>query len=133
MNLLTDLSNSKPTKLAFIVNPLNINSNKIYIEPFGIDTGSLEMQLIDLKSKALWSEKFTELKSKLEELEVQKCMYVKQQKWTALKELPRVESLIFDTWNSLPDCYKSCLKLKTTSYEPNLSKLSKAMQSQRSH
>lgn len=134
------------------------------------------MQLIDLKSKALWSGKFTELKSKLEELEVQKCMYVTQQKWTALKEMPRVEALIFDAWNSLPDCYsevkklafgvltifgstysceqafscmniikskvrsqltnenlESCLKLKTTSYEPNLSKLSKTMQSQRSH
>lgn len=164
------------TTLAFIVNPLNTNSNEIHIEPFGIDTGSLEMQLIDLKSKALWSGKFTELKSKLEELEVQKCMYVTQQKWTALKEMPRVEALIFDAWNSLPDCYsevkklafgvltifgstysceqafscmniikskvrsqltnenlESCLKLKTTSYEPNLSKLSKTMQSQRSH
>ncbi|XP_015440313.1 PREDICTED: general transcription factor II-I repeat domain-containing protein 2A-like [Dufourea novaeangliae] len=164
------------TTLAFIVNPLNTNSNEIHIEPFGIDTGSLEMQLIDLKSKALWSGKFTELKSKLEELEVQKCMYVTQQKWTALKEMPRVEELIFDAWNSLPDCYsevkklafgvltifgstysceqafscmniikskvrsqltnenlESCLKLKTTSYEPNLSKLSKTMQSQRSH
>lgn len=164
------------TTLAFIVNPLNTNSNEIHIEPFGIDTGSLEMQLIDLKSKALWSGKFTELKSKLEELEVQKCMYVTQQKWTALKEMPRVEALIFDAWNSLPDCYsevkklafgvltifgstysceqafscmniikskvrsqltnenlESCLKLKTTSYEPNLSKLSKTMQRQRSH
>ncbi|XP_015188888.1 PREDICTED: general transcription factor II-I repeat domain-containing protein 2A-like isoform X2 [Polistes dominula] len=164
------------TTLAFIVNPLNTNSNEIHVEPFGIDTGSLEMQLIDLKSKALWSGKFTELKSKLEELEVQKCMYVTQEKWTALKEMPRVEALIFDTWNSLPDCYsevkklafgvltifgltysceqafscmniikskvrsqltnenlESCLKLKTTSYEPNLSKLSNTMQSQRSH
>nr|XP_012146258.1 PREDICTED: general transcription factor II-I repeat domain-containing protein 2-like [Megachile rotundata] len=93
------------TTLAFIVNPLNTNSNEIHIEPFGTDTASLEMQLIDLKSKALWSGKFTELKSKLEELEVQKCMYVMQQKWTTLKELPRVEALIFDAWNSLPDCY----------------------------
>ena len=61
--------------LAFIVNPLNTNSNEIHIEPFGINIGSLEMQLIDLKSKHLWNYKFTELKSKLEELEVQKCMY----------------------------------------------------------
>ena len=45
------------TTLAFIVNPLNTNSNEIHIEQFVIDTGSLEMQLIDLKSKALWSGK----------------------------------------------------------------------------
>ncbi|GFW54932.1 general transcription factor II-I repeat domain-containing protein 2A [Trichonephila clavipes] len=41
------------TTLAFIVNPLNTNSNEIHIELFGIDTGTLEMQLIVLKSKAL--------------------------------------------------------------------------------
>ncbi|GFU07290.1 SCAN domain-containing protein 3 [Trichonephila clavipes] len=81
------------TTLAFIVNLLNTNGNEIHIEPFGIDTGSL------------WSDKFTELKSKLEELEVQKCMYATQQKLTALKEMPRVEALIFDAWNSVPDCY----------------------------
>ncbi|XP_039312743.1 uncharacterized protein LOC120359413 [Solenopsis invicta] len=40
------------TTVAFIVNPLNTNSNEIHIEPFEIDTGSLEMQLINLKSKA---------------------------------------------------------------------------------
>ncbi|GFS49201.1 uncharacterized protein TNCV_2410401 [Trichonephila clavipes] len=38
----------------FIVTPLDTNSNEIHIEKFGIDTGSLEMQSIDLKSKALW-------------------------------------------------------------------------------
>ncbi|GBO12607.1 hypothetical protein AVEN_38441-1 [Araneus ventricosus] len=53
--------------LAFIVNPLNTNTNEFNIEPFGIDAGSLQMQLLDLKTKDLWSGKFTELKSKLEE------------------------------------------------------------------
>lgn len=162
--------------LAFIVNPLNTNTNEINIEPFGIDAGSLQMQLLDLKTKDLWSGKFTELKSKLEELEVQKCMHIAQHKWTALKEIPRVEALIFGAWNSLPECYsevkklaygvltifgstysceqafscmnlikskvrsqltnknlESCLKLKTTSYKPDLIKLSKGMQSQCSH
>ncbi|XP_059138487.1 general transcription factor II-I repeat domain-containing protein 2A-like, partial [Physella acuta] len=47
----------------------------------------------DLRTKHLWSDKFTELKSKLEELEVQKSMHVKLHKWTSLKEMPRVETL----------------------------------------
>ncbi|GBN10063.1 hypothetical protein AVEN_11086-1, partial [Araneus ventricosus] len=97
--------------LAFIANPLNINTNEINIEPFGIDAGSLQMQLLDLKTKDLWSGKFTELKSKLEELEVQKCMHIAQHKWTALKEIPRVEALIFGAWNSLPECYSEVKKL----------------------
>ncbi|GBN01665.1 hypothetical protein AVEN_161734-1 [Araneus ventricosus] len=134
------------------------------------------MQLLDLKTKYLWSGKLTELKSKLEELEVQKSMHIAQHKWTALKEVLRVEALIFGAWNSLPECYsevkklaygvltifestysyeqafacmniikskvrsqltnknlESCLKLKTTSYKPDLIKLSKGMQSQCSH
>ncbi|GBL60620.1 hypothetical protein AVEN_241788-1 [Araneus ventricosus] len=82
--------------LAFMVNPLNTNTNEINIEPFGIDAGSLQMQLLDLKIKDLWSGKFTELKSKLEELEIQKCMHIAQHKWTVLKEIPRVEALIFE-------------------------------------
>ncbi|GBN53174.1 hypothetical protein AVEN_151783-1 [Araneus ventricosus] len=45
--------------LAFIVNPLDTNTNEINIEPFGIDAGSLQMQLLDLKSKDLWSGKIT--------------------------------------------------------------------------
>ncbi|GBM86490.1 General transcription factor II-I repeat domain-containing protein 2A [Araneus ventricosus] len=39
--------------LAFLVNPLNTNTNEINIEPFGIDAGSLQMQLLDLKTKDL--------------------------------------------------------------------------------
>ncbi|GBL73488.1 hypothetical protein AVEN_159482-1 [Araneus ventricosus] len=74
--------------LAFVVNPLNTNTNEINIEPFGIDAGSLQMQLLDLKTKDLGSGKFTELKSKLEELEIQKCMHIAQQKSTTLKEIP---------------------------------------------
>ncbi|GBO40308.1 hypothetical protein AVEN_36343-1 [Araneus ventricosus] len=97
--------------LAFIVNPLNTNTNEINIEPFGIDAGSFQMQLLDLKTKDLWSGKFTERKSKLEELEVQKCMHIAQHKWTALKEIPRVEALIFGARNSLPECYSEVKKL----------------------
>ncbi|GBN01864.1 hypothetical protein AVEN_264157-1 [Araneus ventricosus] len=97
--------------LAFIVNPLNTNTNEINSAPFGIDAGSLQMQLLDLKTKDLWSGKFTELKSKLEELEDQKCIHIEQHKWTALKEIPRVEALIFGAWNSLPECYSEVKKL----------------------
>ncbi|GFT45652.1 uncharacterized protein TNCV_1055821 [Trichonephila clavipes] len=58
------------TTLAYVVSPLNTNSNERHFEPFGIDSGSLEMQLIGLKCKVLWNGKFTELKRKFEELEV---------------------------------------------------------------
>ncbi|GBN37818.1 hypothetical protein AVEN_136992-1, partial [Araneus ventricosus] len=69
------------------------------------------LELMDLKTKDLWSGKFTELKSKMEELEVQKCMHIAQYKWTALKEIPRVEALIFGAWNSHKECYSEVKKL----------------------
>ncbi|GBN73013.1 hypothetical protein AVEN_72948-1 [Araneus ventricosus] len=101
---------------------------------------------------------------------------IAQHKWTSLKEIPRVEALIFGAWNSLPECYnevkkwaygvltmfgstysfeqafscknvikskvrsqltnknlESCLKLKITSYKPDLIKPSKGTQIQCSH
>ncbi|KAF8773906.1 hypothetical protein HNY73_016514 [Argiope bruennichi] len=39
--------------LAFIVNPLNTNTNEINIKLFGIDDGSLQMQLLDLRNQRL--------------------------------------------------------------------------------
>ncbi|GBM37026.1 hypothetical protein AVEN_31868-1 [Araneus ventricosus] len=95
-----ELFKTNKSTLELIVNPLNTNTNEINTEPFGIDAGSLQMQLLDLKTKDLWSGKFTELKSKMEELKVQKCMHIAQQKWTDLKEIPRVEALIFGAWSS---------------------------------
>jgi len=78
------LKTSKST-LAFIVNPFNTNTNEINYVSFGIYVGSLQMRLLDLKTKDMWSCKFAELKSKLE---FQKCMRIVQHKSTALKEIP---------------------------------------------
>lgn len=75
---------TNPSTLMFVVNPLNTNTNEINIEPFQIDADSLQMQLLDLETKHLWSGNFTELKSKLEELEVQQSIHVALHKWTAL-------------------------------------------------
>ncbi|GFV01922.1 uncharacterized protein TNCV_4978731 [Trichonephila clavipes] len=41
--------------------------------------------------------------------------YATQQKLTALKEMPRVEALVFDAWNSLPGCYSEVKKRKINS------------------
>ncbi|GFX69541.1 SCAN domain-containing protein 3 [Trichonephila clavipes] len=68
------------TTLAFIVHPLNKNNNEIYIGPFGIDTESLEMQLIDLKNETLWSGKFRVEKQVRRVGGPGYCMCVMQQK-----------------------------------------------------
>ncbi|GBL90426.1 hypothetical protein AVEN_178853-1 [Araneus ventricosus] len=35
---------------------------------------------------------------------------IAQHKWTALKEIPRFEALIFGAWNSRPECYSEVKK-----------------------
>ena len=162
--------------LAFIVRPLKINIQELNLSPFDTDAGSLQMELIDLKGKELWSIKFANLTSRLEELEREKSTLISQHKWTAIKQLPKVESIIFDTWNSLPDTYKelkklafsiltifgstyiceetfssinqiknnlrsritdenlqSCIELKTSTYLPDILKLSREMHGHRSN
>ncbi|GFW98292.1 uncharacterized protein TNCV_1091701 [Trichonephila clavipes] len=40
-------------------------------------------------------------------------MHIAQRKWTAFKKIPRAEALIFDAWNSLPECY---IEMKKRAY-----------------
>ena len=70
---------------------------EIHIQPFRIVTGSLERQLIDLKCKALWSGKFTDFEKQVGRVGGPE-MYVRNA--TKVKEMPRVETLKFDAWNS---------------------------------
>ncbi|CAG9834526.1 unnamed protein product [Diabrotica balteata] len=85
--------NLKLQELAFIVNPLNTNSNEIHVEQFGIHTGSLEMQLIDLKSKTFLEWKIYRIERQVEKVGSPE-MYVRNaKKWRALKEIPRIEGL----------------------------------------
>ncbi|GLV33419.1 hypothetical protein CBL_20160, partial [Carabus blaptoides fortunei] len=101
---------NKPT-LAFIVRPLKTNVKELNLAPFGTDAASLQMQLIDIQSKELWNNKFTDLSNRLEELEREKSNLISQHKWTAMKQLPTIETIIFDSWNSLPERYDVLKKL----------------------
>ena len=87
--------------LAFIVRPLKIKINEFNLAPFDTDA-SLLTQLIYLKSYELSSNKFTDLTCLLEELEREKSNLISQHKYkTAMKQLPKIETIIFDTWNKL--------------------------------
>src|SRR5699024_6251433 len=79
---------TKTSILAFIVNLLDTNTNVINTEP------SASNPVARFKNQTLVMCKFTKLKSKLEEFEVQKSMHVTLHKRTALKEMPRVKALM---------------------------------------
>lgn len=97
--------------LSFVLYPLKINVDELNMAPFNTDAAALQMQLIDIKSKELWSSKFTALVDRLEEYEREKSNLISNHKWTAVKQLPKIERIIFDTWNSLPATYETTKKL----------------------
>ncbi|KAF8774392.1 hypothetical protein HNY73_016946 [Argiope bruennichi] len=56
---------------------------------------------LDLKTKICGRGKFTGIQEQIGELERPEMMYITQAQVDTLKEIPRVEALIFDAWNSL--------------------------------
>lgn len=62
--------------------------------PFDTDAVSLHMQLIDLKSMKLGSNKFTDLTICLKEIEREKSNFISQHKWAVMKQLPKMETTI---------------------------------------
>lgn len=125
---------------------MNTSTKEINIKPFEIYAESFQIQLLDLKSKGMWSGKLTELERKLKELEIQKYMHVAQHKWAALNKCYNLRHLFsthriffqntitFSCMNIIKSKVirqlintnlESCLKLKSTSYELDVTKLSK--------
>lgn len=101
---------SKAT-LGFVKNPLNVAVEELNLNPFNIDVGQLELQLIELKGKELWSSKFVDLAGELEALEKSKCELSSQHKWSALSKLEDQDMIIFRTWVTIPDSFDQVKKL----------------------
>jgi len=80
--------------LAFVKKPLTACVEELQLSPFGVDPGALQLELLDLKSKELWSSKFIELTSDLQELEKKKCQLSSEHKWSKLHELENEDVLI---------------------------------------
>lgn len=99
--------------LAFVKCPLKAITTEINFSPFNIDIANFESQLVELKSKELWSSKFERLLSDLETLERNKCELAMQHEWKALRDLEAEDNLIFKAWNEIPNSFD---QLKTLAF-----------------
>jgi len=61
------------------------------------------LQLIELKTKDIWSSKFENFKTNIENLEREKGDLATNHKWTELTKCQKEEQVIFEVWNSLPE------------------------------
>ncbi|OCU00129.1 hypothetical protein XELAEV_18005914mg [Xenopus laevis] len=147
--------------LSFPVTPLDIDPSLLDISAFtGISQPDLEIELADIADKDLWVFKFKNLTLDLEEIACQKATLAKEHKWNDVENLPKPDKLIFETWilsifgstylceqvfsnmNFIKSKYRSrltdeslqsCMKIKVTSYSPDIGKISMELQKQKSH
>lgn len=71
---------------------------------FYTDACSLHVQLIDIKSKELWSNKFKDTTSRFEELERENSNLIFKDKCIAIKQPLKIETTL-NVWSTLPDTY----------------------------
>nr|XP_057943039.1 general transcription factor II-I repeat domain-containing protein 2A-like [Doryrhamphus excisus] len=165
------------TTLSFPVTPLNIDPSLLNVTAFpGVSQPDLELELADIADKDMWVSKFKRLTGDLEDVARQKATLAQNHKWSDIKNLPRPDKLMFETWNAIPDTYMNmkkyafgvlsifgstyaceqlfstmnyiknkhrtrladdslqyCVKMKVTSYSPDLQTLSAEVQEQKSH
>ncbi|KAK2579156.1 hypothetical protein KPH14_011606 [Odynerus spinipes] len=143
----------------FIIKPDEIEENIInlqYFEYLRIDNFSLEM--IDFKSSTLWTDKFKKLRNDLENTEDNHFLMISTC-WSSLptrfSSLKKIGFAILSTFGSTYKCEQifsqmkfilsknrsrltiensdACVRLKTTNYKPDLTKLTSQVQHQGSH
>ncbi|KAL4107617.1 hypothetical protein QTP88_017941 [Uroleucon formosanum] len=92
--------------LKFLTSPLIAETGQINFPSFpSVDKRLFSLQLIELKTKDLWSTKFENLKTDIENLEREKGFLAANHKWTELAKCQKEEQVIFDVWNSLPESF----------------------------
>ncbi|XP_022166391.1 general transcription factor II-I repeat domain-containing protein 2-like [Myzus persicae] len=92
--------------LKFLTSPLIAETGQINFPSFpSVDKRLFSLQLIELKTKDLWSTKFENLKTDIENLEREKGFLAANHKWTELAKCQKEEKVIFDVWNSLPESF----------------------------
>ena len=120
----------------FTTNPLNIESQEDISEELRWLCGdSFDEELLNLKERELWNVKFSNLAKDLEHIYREKDCLSATKQWKELSSLQNVSDLAFGAWQELPDSFtvSAALRLKLTSYEPNIANLLMSRQFQASH
>lgn len=65
----------------------------------------LEVEVADIADKDKWVSKFKRLTTNLEDVAHQKAILAQNQKWSDIENLPKLDKLMFDTWNAIPDMF----------------------------
>ncbi|XP_059843961.1 uncharacterized protein LOC132404025 [Hypanus sabinus] len=107
--------------LSFPVTPLSIDPSLLNTTALaGVSQPDLEMELADIADKDIWVSKFRRLTADLEDVARQKAVLAQKHKWS-------------DIENLTDDSLRSCVKMKVTSYSPDVQTLCAEVQEQKSH
>ena len=89
----------------FITHPLETSGVLTQFSWIGMET--FEEELIMLQEQETWSEKFKQLQVSLEELERRRADLCLRKQWKAVEDLPKPETLVCETWASLPSSFST--------------------------
>ena len=99
------------TTLTFPVAPLDIDPSLLNISAFpGVSQPNLEIEQADIVDKDIWVSKFKRLTAELEDVARQKAILAQNHKWTDIENLPKLDQLVFETWNAIPQNYMNMEK-----------------------
>ncbi|XP_015684326.1 general transcription factor II-I repeat domain-containing protein 2B-like [Protobothrops mucrosquamatus] len=97
--------------LSFPVTPLTSDPSALNMTAFaGVSQPDLEMELADIADKDIWVSKFQRLTDNLEDVARQKANLALNHKWSDIENFPKLDKLIFDTWNAIPSTYSNMKK-----------------------
>ncbi|XP_066471497.1 protein FAM200C-like isoform X2 [Tiliqua scincoides] len=97
--------------LSFPVTPLTVDPSLLNMTASaGVSQPDLEMELADIADKDIWVSKFKHLTADLEDVARQKAILAQNHKWSDIEKLPKLDKLVFETWNAIPDTYMNMKK-----------------------
>ena len=89
--------------LSFPVSPFSIDPSELnMIALAGMSQPDFEIELADIVDKDIWISKFRRLAADLEDVACQKADLAQGHNWSKIEKLPKLDQLIFETWNALP-------------------------------
>ena len=84
----------------------SIHSTKM-IALEGVSQPDFEIELANIADKDIWISKFRRLIADLEDVAYQKADLAQDHNWSKIENLPKLDQLIFETWDALPNVYEN--------------------------
>ena len=97
--------------LSFPVSPFSIDPSELnMIALEGVSQPGFEIELANIADKDIWISKYRRLTADHKDVACQKANLAEGHNWSKIENLPKLDQLIFETWNALSNVYENTKK-----------------------